>query len=315
MVSDASGGPDSKSRAARPLTLVMGVLAVIGGIGKLFEDLPKLVLNEHQLWITEFLPDLVIVLVLGCLVTLLRPNRIAWIDSLRRARSQTPWQFTFLCVLAVAAAILAGFFWKPLRELYQVRYQRASVDWHEIRALDLMRQHDYEAARREFLKASHKSTDGKLAAVQADVDGRLRDARELISRFESYRKAGKPLTFDQLLMIGRAHRLAPRAAYVTSAMADGQRIVEEALMRYLKGVERIKQGDAAGAAEELRRSRAVCKGLLHQDLLLRFTGNRHLEAYSAEEQGLINYYLKTSMESLRAKALKYPPIRIFRGGS
>lgn len=301
-----------KSKATLFWAYAMGFLAFIVAVGNFFEALPKVFLSEHQLWFTEFLPDLAVALVaVGLLPAVLGPARVDWRESLRKVASQRKLGVAGLCALALVAVILAAVLASPVGELYKVRHQRTFVDWHAVRALDLVRTKDFEGAKQQLQKATRKTNPEKLAMVENDIAGRLTDAQTYIKRFRDHKVQARSPTFDDVLLVGRAAQIAPQVADVKVAMSEARKIIEEAKNPYLRGIERIKQGNAAGAVDELRRSKTACQGLLHQDLLIRYARDPHSKSFTADERAMIDYYLKTPSETLRKNVLEYPPIRLF----
>lgn len=308
MSGGAGAEKERKSPAAIFWAFVMGFLGFLAALAKAVESLPKIFLSEHNLWITEFLPDAAVGLFAAGLLILLF-GRIDWSESLRRVRLQSRRQFAALCGLAATAVVLVAFLWSPAGEVYKVRYQRSRVDWAAIRAFDHFRLRDYEAAQKELKEASRKGKSEKFSIVEKDVEGRLRDAEIMVERFRQYRKQQRPPTFNELLIASRAARLAPHIVSVKAAMADARKIVDEALAHYVKGVERIREGDTAGAVEALTRNSATCRLFLHQDLLLRHVQKREV---NEQERGLIDYYTETPIEQVKRDLMEYPPIRLFR---
>jgi hypothetical protein len=303
-----------KSYPALFWTFVMSFLAFVAALGKAFEALPKIVLGEPYLWLAEFLPELVVLLVLGAVAPVVtRHAHMDWRGTLGQAWTHRKVECAILGALVVAGLGLSGFLFGPVRDLYRIRYQRTSENWPAVRALELVRVRDYEAAQREVRKAPRKGDVGEtLAMVEKDIERRLKDAETLVDRFREHKRAERVPTFEEVLMVGRAARLAPRAAHVKEAQTEARKIVEGTLTRYLAGIERLKRGDPAGAAEELGKSRTTCRGFLHQDLLIRHTQNRDLQSHSPEERGLLSYYLNTPRDKLRADLLAYPPIQLFQ---
>jgi hypothetical protein len=238
-------------------------------------------------------------------------GRIEWRQSITGVRTQSKTKFAIICAMAVIALALMVPLSARVQGFYRVRYQRAFVDWHAVRALDHFWSRHYDVAAGELKKVASTSITELRPILKADIDARFKDAETLVMRFRAAQTGGRSPNFGEILMVGRAVRLAPQAPGVKGALADSRKLVEEGVAAYVTGVAKIRKGDVAAAAESLRRSRMICRGLLHQDLLLRYTENQDVAEYNADDRGLINYYLHTPDEKLKTDLLAYPPIRVF----
>lgn len=288
----------------------MGLFALIAAAGKAFDALPKTILRSNQHWVIEFLPDLFVVLLVLAIAPLITRG-IEWRRSIAglRARSTT-WVISFWILTACAVVLLIPLS-SQIRRHYQTRYQRAFLDWHAVKALDLFGTRRFDAAARELSKIAETSIPQFREILRTEIGARSKDSETLLRRSGINEEGQRPRAFSELLMVGRASRLTPQRPEVTKAMGDARNTIEEALSSYVSGVTNLRKRDFAAAAEDLRRSRTLCRGMLHQDLLLSYTRNPDLARYEADRRGLLTYYLETPDDQLRAALLAYPPIRQF----
>lgn len=306
-----SGGDEATRPSVGPVwSSISGLLAFVAALGAAFDALPKLVLDEKQQWMTAFLPDLIVILLLNAVAPLV-VRRIDWRQSIVRVRAHSRFQLGILCTLAILTVILLVPVANKARELYRIRYEEASIDWHAVEALHYFGVRQYDAAAKELKLASPTSLGERHAVLHADLEGRFRDAESLVKRSRASRIAGQPPTFSELLMVARAARLAPLTRSVDEAMTEARTILVKALDEYVAGIANIRNGDGTAAAKYIRNSKAICRGLLHQDLLLRYAENQNLATYSAEDRGLIRYYLEREHDALKSDLMAYPPIRQF----
>lgn len=290
---------------------VLSAFALVVLLGNVVDTLPKMVLPEKQMWITHFFLDLLVLL----LTIAIAPLVLRAIDvpkSLRALRDRSQSERTVLALGVFAAVVLFGVLALSGARFYEVRYQYALIDWHAVYAFDAMAHGDYTKALKE-LKEVAPSTVTREARerLAAEIDRRLKDAETLLTRSHSLRKSGRSSTFAEILMIGRAARLAPRAPHVQAAVVTCRQILSTAAENYLEGVEHLRQHDYKQAVTNLRASKQACSGLLHQDLLLRYANNQSPSLYTPEERALVAYYLRTPLQKLKADFLAWPPLLAF----
>jgi len=303
----------SDETMTRPLSLwssLSASLAFAALLGQAFDALPKLVLDEKSLWMTAFLPDVIVLLLLNAIAPLVL-RRIAWCQSIARLRAQSTIQFALLCALMIGSLTLLIPLSSKVRAFYAARRDEARIDWHAVKALHLYNIRKYDAAAKELKLAAPASLDERGPVMQAEIDGRIKDAETLVRRFREHEGARRTPAFSELLMVGRAMRLAPQAQGVGAAMTDAQKILDDVIGEYVAGIRSLRNGDVAAAAERIRRSKTICRGFLHQELLLRYAENQNLDRYSAGDRGLIRHYLQTNDDQLIASLRAWPPVRQF----
>ena len=306
---------DTKKKAAfsKWWAALMSFLAFVAALSRAIEALQKVFPGDKRQLITEFLPDLAIVLLLLALIPLIfQKNGIDWWDSVKRIGKKSKFKLTLLILLTLSMIALVGFLWSPIQYFYVVRYQRTLMDWHAIQAIDQLRVKNYESALKELRGVSEWEYQISVPEIEEDIKGRLKDADTLVRRFNEHKKSGRAPSFEEILMIGRAARLASRSPNVSAAIRDGRAILEKALAEYQKAIYFLQNNDFTSATVSLKQSQATCRGLLDQELLIRYITKPDLTKFNDDERDKISYYLKTLPSDLEDNLLNYPPFAIFR---
>jgi hypothetical protein len=305
-------GVKSVSGRSKIFAAIMGVFAFIAALGKAFEAIPKIALDEKQRWLAEFLPDAVVVLVvIGVIPLIIETLHVDWRGSFQRIRLGGVRPILLIGVQVVAVLIAVIFLNNPLTDFYRVRYERAHLDWHLIREKDLVRIGDYDHALAEFKKRGASEAENGSQQQLEDMRLRLVDAGNLVNRFNQIRQTNR-ITLEELLMCQRAAVLAPRSPQVQKALEEGRSIALRAGEAYLRGVALMRQKNLRAAADEFVASIRACSRLLHQDTLVKFCQTGDASRLTEVEQSAVQYYLNAPEKELAREVWDYPALAYFR---